>query len=75
MIATIRTLALATALAAIPIAAGAQQATLKVVSFVPKSASYSVSFQKMFDAANTDPMNEFARLQVLSAMKAAQPRP
>ncbi len=42
--------------AALPAIAAAQQTTLKVVSFVPKSASYSVSFQRLFaDKVNADP--------------------
>jgi TRAP-type C4-dicarboxylate transport system substrate-binding protein len=50
------TLAAAVAAALVAFPAMAQQTTLKVVSFVPKSASYSVSFQKMFaDRVNGDP--------------------
>lgn len=56
MIAKSRMLALAAALAAVPFAAHAQQATLKVVSFVPKTVSYSQTFQKLFvDKVNGDP--------------------
>jgi len=42
-------LAIAVAIAAaLPAVAVAQQATLKVVSFVPKSVGYSLTFQKLF---------------------------
>lgn len=48
--------ALAAALSALPAVAGAQQATLKVVSFVPKTVGYSLTFQKLFvDKVNGDP--------------------
>jgi len=41
--------------AALPAAAGAQQVTLKVVSFVPKSVGYSLTLQKLFvDKVNAD---------------------
>ncbi len=57
MLATLGKITLAAAIAAaLPAIAAAQQTTLKVVSFVPKSASYSVSFQRMFaDKVNADP--------------------
>ncbi|MCW5773602.1 MAG: hypothetical protein KIT16_18315 [Rhodospirillaceae bacterium] len=49
-------LALAATLAALPGLAIAQQATLKVVSFVPKQVSFSQSLQKLFvDKINSDP--------------------
>ncbi|HEY7607927.1 MAG TPA: TRAP transporter substrate-binding protein DctP [Alphaproteobacteria bacterium] len=56
MMAKVRMLALAAALAAMPVAATAQQATLKVVSFVPKQVGYSQTLQKLFvDKVNGDP--------------------
>ncbi len=50
---SLRTPTLAAALAAaaalaLPAVAAAQQATLKVVSFVPKTVGYSLTFQKLF---------------------------
>ena len=61
MIATLGKLTLAAVIAAaLPAIAAAQQTTLKVVSFVPKSASYSVSFQRLFaDKVNADPKSPF----------------
>lgn len=48
--------AIAAAIAGLPALASAQQATLKVVSFVPKTVSYSMTFQKLFvDKVNGDP--------------------
>lgn len=48
--------ALAAALIALPAMAGAQQGTLKVVSFVPKTVGYSLTFQRLFvDKVNGDP--------------------
>lgn len=53
-----RVLALAAALAAAPLFAHAQQATLKVVSFVPKQVGYSQTLQKLFvDKVNADPQS------------------
>jgi len=57
---SLRTPALATAVAAaivaLPALAAAQQATLKVVSFVPKTVGYSLTFQKLFvEKVNGDP--------------------
>ena len=56
MIARFSKLTLAAAIAAaLPAAAIAQQATLKVVSFVPKTVGYSLTFQKLFvDKVNGD---------------------
>jgi TRAP-type C4-dicarboxylate transport system substrate-binding protein len=48
--------ALAAALVALPGHSAAQQATLKVVSFVPKTVGYSLTFQRLFvDKVNGDP--------------------
>jgi TRAP-type C4-dicarboxylate transport system substrate-binding protein len=48
--------ALAAAIVALPGLAAAQQATLKVVSFVPKTVGYSLTFQRLFVAkVNADP--------------------
>lgn len=56
MIGRYRGLALAAALAIAPAFAGAQQTTLKVVSFVPKTVGYSLTFQKLFvEQVNADP--------------------
>ena len=48
--------ALAAAVLALPALAAAQQATLKVVSFVPKTVGYSLTFQRLFvEKVNGDP--------------------
>ena len=48
--------ALAAAIVALPALAAAQQATLKVVSFVPKTVGYSLTFQRLFvEKVNGDP--------------------
>ena len=50
-----RIAAAAAIVVALPAAALAQQATLKVVSFVPKTVGYSLTFQKLFvDKVNGD---------------------